>query len=1517
MTPHRLLIVTHGLGGGVERYVGDLAELLSGDAGVVEVLRAHQDGSIHLSGADDQVLQEWRDATWASVVDGLRERAYKALVICHVAGFPANVLNLPEVLGKPFLVVVHDFYPYCPQYSLIDSREAYCGEPDESGCAACVAQRPHAWAMPILQWRAAMRRLLQAASAVIVPSGYVETRIRKHFPAAQIHLLPHPPRHEWLDQEASRIKVLLIGALSPRKGLHVLYEVAELVRVQALPLRFVVAGFVSEPIPEAIAALVEIRGEYQDQRLPEVVSLERPDLIWLPGQIPESYSYVLDAALASGVAVVGPNFGAVGERLQGIEHAFLVPFNAAATIWLDALGQAVAFNGRVEPSAEQRTARSQYRSRFLEFLRREPNWDPDPVAQVPDRVMAARPSPERSLANLFMHGVLCGHRASLNALGARLAEVDRDIELLSSYSRQRDMPWYEQLSRFNPEELAWLRSEHERNARELSEALARCATAEAAVQHALAEAAELTAQLDEEKEAQAALTRQLAAANGRIADLESSTSWRVTVPLRWLGRKVAGARQRLAPYGYRWIYARQRLRNVATVYREQGGGEVMRRAWRKLEADVPSPRPESAPNLKELSAPGPLLLATIRPEGRPNVSIVIPAYENHRYTFSTLCSIGTHTRLDAVEIIVVDDASPTPVADALREVRGVRFLRAETNGGFIASCHLGADAARGEFIVLLNNDVNVTAGWLEALLEVFEGRADAGLVGAKLLFLDGKLQEAGGIVWRDGSAWNWGRGQDPGHPAYNYLRAVDYCSGACLALRRTDWLALGGFNRHYAPAYYEDTDFAFQIRAMGKQVYYQPAAEVIHFEGVSSGTDLSQGVKRYQIVNQEKFFARWRQTLTAHAANGCTPWREADRLARRRILVIEACMLTPNQDSGSVRMLAMLEQLLALGCQVSFIADNLELREPYGSQLRRLGVEVWHHPYVRSVGELVERIGARLDAIIICRHYIASNHLAAIRRHAPQAKVVFDTVDLHYLRELRQAELAGDEGLRATALKTRAQEFAMIAACDATLVVSPVEQKTLADEMPDAVVEIVSNIHTTRGGGKAFAEREGLLFVGGFRHPPNVDAVKWFVAEVWPLVRQKLPTIEFCVVGSNMPPEIAGLQAEGVRILGFVDSVKPLLDDARVSVAPLRYGAGVKGKINEAMACGLPVVSTSIGTEGMFLVDGEDVLLADDPVQFAEAIYRLYTDQPLWERIASYGLRNVERNFSPTAARAVLARLLGLDAGVRNAKVDVIVPVFNAGVLARRCIESVIAAKNHVDFELVVIDDASSEADLIEWLDQLASGGTIKLLRNAENLGFVASVNRGMLLHATADVVLLNSDTEVADGWLDRLVASAESQGRVATVTPWSNNATICSWPDWPEGGELPADVDWRDYDRLARTHCAGRRAWLPTAVGFCMYIRRAALDAVGVFDAAAFGRGYGEENDFCLRASAAGFVHLLAADTYVYHRGHASFGEGNGELKRQAAAVLEQRWPDYAARIDGFIRRDPLAPLRALMDRR
>ena len=620
----------------------------------------------------------------------------------------------------------------------------------------------------------------------------------------------------------------------------------------------------------------------------------------------------------------------------------------------------------------------------------------------------------------------------------------------------------------------------------------------------------------------------------------------------------------------------------------------------------------------------------------PRASIVIPVYNEFQHTLACLRAIAAAAPAADIEIVVVDDGSSDATPAALPQVQGLRYHRRAENGGFIAACNDGARLARGEYLVFLNNDTVPQPGWLDALLRSFTEHPGVGLVGAQLLYPDGRLQESGGRVLRDGRAESRGRFADPDHPLLRFATDVDYCSGAALTIPRALFDELGGFDPHYAPAYYEDTDLAFRVRAAGHRVLCQPDARVVHVEGVSAGTDLSSGMKSSQLRNQPVFAERWAAQLQAHPEAAPDPLQPDDD-CRPVILVIDALTPTPDRDSGSLRMVNLMRLLRDEGAHVVFVPADRRHAGSDTERLQRLGIETWYAPHMGRMAAWLRTHGPRFSSVIASRHYVAGSLLPLLREYAPQAQVVFDSVDLHYLREQRAADLAGDEKLQRAAARTRTLELGVMAGSDVTLVVSPAERDLLARDAPGVRVELVSNLHRIAGAGLPFEQRRDLVFVGGFRHPPNVDAVCWFVESIFPTIRAALPDVRFHCIGGDVVPEIQALAGqEGVVVHGYVPDITPYMDGCRIAIAPLRYGAGVKGKVNLSMAHGQPVVATRTAVEGMQLRDGHDVLVAEDEPSFAAAVLRLYQDATLWMELSIHGHENIERHFSPEAARATV-----------------------------------------------------------------------------------------------------------------------------------------------------------------------------------------------------------------------------------------------------------------------------------------
>ncbi|WP_159807586.1 glycosyltransferase [Cellulomonas citrea] len=881
---------------------------------------------------------------------------------------------------------------------------------------------------------------------------------------------------------------------------------------------------------------------------------------------------------------------------------------------------------------------------------------------------------------------------------------------------------------------------------------------------------------------------------------------------------------------------------------------------------------------------------------RPAVSVIIPVHGQWAYTQQCLRSLMDTTG-DDVEIVVVDDASPDESLAELRRVPGVQVVALEVNRGFIGACNAGIAASRGELVVLLNNDTQVRTGWLDAMREAIADPT-VGLVGAQLVYPDGRLQEAGGIIWSDGSGWNYGRLGNPEDPAVTYPRDVDYCSGAAIMLRRDFLVGLGGLDERYAPAYYDDADLAFAVRAAGLRVRYEPRAVVVHHEGVSHGTDLGSGVKARQVVNREVFARKWSAEL-AHQLSPTDPGA-VERAARRRagkdlVVVVDHTVPTPDQDAGSVRAFAMLEALRAAGHAVVFIPMSPVRAEPYTSAVQALGVEVryGHH----DLAGLLRDLAPDVIAAVVCRIGVAVESERLCREALPGVPLVFDTVDLHFLRVAREAQLRGAAADGLDPDKLREVELGMVQAADATLVVSPVEQELLAELVPGAPVHVLPTVHApVADRGAPPDERTGLLFVGNFRHAPNADAVRWFAEEVLPLVLQVRPDVHLDVVGSHVPEDLVDAAPPQVRFLGWVPDLAELYGTARLAVCPLRFGAGVKGKVGESLAHGLPVVVTSVGAEGMGLVDGQNALLADDPQAFADAVLRGLSDDELWGALATAGRAHIDEMFGPRRFTEELAAVLEqvqtrrrerrprvrvragavapqptpAAATVDRPAASIVIPAWNGAQVTRACLDTLLGTLREDD-QVIVVDNGSQDetpAVLAEFAPR------VEVVRHARNLGFAAGCNSGADVARNPVVVYLNNDTLPVGPWLDRLLAPFADPA-VGATGPMSN---FVSGPQLYAPGRQATVRGLDDVRALAAAAMtAGGVTVEPVTrlVGFALAVRTDLVRLVGGFDTAFEVGGY-EDDDLCRRLQAVGARLLMVRGSFVYHLGHATF-DANG----------------------------------------
>ena len=640
-------------------------------------------------------------------------------------------------------------------------------------------------------------------------------------------------------------------------------------------------------------------------------------------------------------------------------------------------------------------------------------------------------------------------------------------------------------------------------------------------------------------------------------------------------------------------------------------------------------------------------LGVIGSGGQP-VDIIIPTYGQPGYTLRCIASVLRDLlihrrvikgRLD-VQLMVVDDAHPQQHGQAvlqwLADQGCLDFRVNSCNLGFLESCNQAVSRSRDDsLIVLLNNDIEVLPGWLTGLVDTIEQDIDVGLVGSKLIYPDGRLQEAGGIVWQDGSAWNFGRLKNPAHPDYNYARSVDYVSGASIMVPRRHWDAAGGFDQRFIPAYYEDTDLALTLRDRGLKVIYQPSSQAIHHEGISCGTDLNSGVKAYQVTNQVSFLEKWQSRLRQHQPAGECLERAKHRGALGRILVIENQLLEPEGDAGSLFMINYCLALRELGYTITYVpTDNLTHQKDKAALMGARGIQVICRPEIASVEDIFKSSTECFDLILLAR---PGNfpHLESISRLVPQTPVVYFTHDLHHLRTLRTARNLTDRKerrrLQQRANLLREQESEIFSRVDLVLHISE-EENRIAQALhphPAVVLPPVVTVPATSGFGRSGQQ---VLFVGNFSHSPNITAAEWLTEAIWPRVRAMAPDMQLLIVGRNPPHFLK--RGDGIDVLGYVEDLSALMQTVDIGIAPLKEGAGVKGKVLSALAHGLPMVTTTIGAEG--ITDAtrscSALLVADTAAALAAEVLAL-RQRPEQQRraLAENGRRFIQRHFGPEA----------------------------------------------------------------------------------------------------------------------------------------------------------------------------------------------------------------------------------------------------------------------------------------------
>lgn len=616
----------------------------------------------------------------------------------------------------------------------------------------------------------------------------------------------------------------------------------------------------------------------------------------------------------------------------------------------------------------------------------------------------------------------------------------------------------------------------------------------------------------------------------------------------------------------------------------------------------------------------------------PLVTIVIPVYNNWWVTYRCLRTLQSNSDSTPYEIVVVDDASSDQTKEALQSIRGITVVRNLTNAGYLTSTNRGANQSSksSKYLILLNNDTEPVDSWLDNLYRAIEKDETVGIVGSALIYPNGVLQEAGGQIFASGKAWNSGRGANPLSAQFTFVREVDYCSAASVIVRKTFWVEVGGFDSRYIPAYCEDSDLALAAWSRGYKVIYEPKSWVIHHEGLSHGKSTDSGLKKYQIANNRKLFAKWEADLRNHWEDVGIPRLEATRDSKGLVVVCDRQLPALARDAGSIRTVQIIKHIQELGYHVVLVCLDNSTTQVDLDFLQSTGVEV-HQDFKEFYDALFLR-RERVRAIWTIRQEVYDFFAERLRKISPSATFIADLMDIKYREDFK-----ANSGISKNQLKIANE-------AEHVILVSEDEAREFNEVLETNKVSVVWAEYEPQKTEIDWEYSKGLIFVGGFRHLPNLEGIEWFADKVVPVLNELGFDAPIRVVGTGLNTQkIAELEARGLQMLGGVEDLATIYKESRIAIVPLLNGAGRKGKVGEALSYGIPIVSTSVGTAGFSNIMNSGIVVVDSPKEMAKAIFDLHQSVDLWGRASSLGKKYCTTNLSSMAMRNDVFRLISVE----------------------------------------------------------------------------------------------------------------------------------------------------------------------------------------------------------------------------------------------------------------------------------
>ena len=757
-------------------------------------------------------------------------------------------------------------------------------------------------------------------------------------------------------------------------------------------------------------------------------------------------------------------------------------------------------------------------------------------------------------------------------------------------------------------------------------------------------------------------------------------------------------------------------------------------------------------------------------------------------------------------------------------------------------------------VFFLKDGIRIKSDCLQNLADTFSQHPGAGIIGPKILFADGRLFSAG-MIKMDGRLLHEGQCDYAELPEYNFRREVDAVSDRCFAVRRCLLKQTETVNRLNGGSVFVCNELSGKAVADGYKIIYQPEAVAVCLQASSTGrTNPESASRRYS---------------------------ESCRLKMKQVLVVDQYVPEHDMEAGSFRIYNLMKLIQDQGYHIVFWPDNRKYHAKYTRQLQRMGMEILYGDIDFSGFIQSRRKG--IERILLSRWTVASRYIHHVRELLSSV-VIFDTVDLHFIREGRREKIQGGllDNSSFSIEEIRTSELLLTAMADRTFVVTSDEKHVLEKAVKGSAIDVIPTIHPMESCNTPFDRRNGLLFIGGFAFSPNEDGMIWFVSEIFPRIQQAVPGITLTILGSRPTDAIWKLSSDSIRVTGYVESVTDYFESARIFVSPLRFGAGMKGKIGQSLSYGLPVVTTSVGAEGIGLTDGYHAYIADSPESFAEKVVLLYQNPEVWNLFSTRSRTLLQQKYSPEAVKALLKTVWDeavthpsvhfrqiAFASAHNPRVSIVIPVYNQSNYTYHCLLALQMCDPEVSREIIIIDNGSSD-DTGLLLSRVS--GAVRVEVNPENRGFVMACRQGAELASGEFILFLNNDTQVMPGWLSSMIAVMDNVPQVGIT------GSKLYFPDGrlqEAGGIVYCDGSAKNYGRyqdpMLPQYCRNR------AVDYCsgasLMIRRNIWERTGGFDLQ-FSPAYYEDTDLCFAVQSAGYNVMYCHDSHVIHYEGATAGK-------------------------------------------